>query len=341
MLPGVNQTIADAMSTVLARPLLMAVPLLLDLVLWLGWQFSARPLSSWLAREVDNAGGPDSSLVRDEVLAFGERARVNDLLAAGVPSIFGGLPRDSVVSLLISLFAPMVTRGVDRGKMFDSWGDGLLTTFTPANGFGVVGLGMLFLIVATVIAVVFRVPQARLLRGEPLAGHQLASDLAEAWWRLVLLIGLMIGGGAAVLLPVSFGLAVLYLAGINLVALLVIALLLFGGMIAIYTFFAIDAIVLNRAGPLQAISLSMVVVRNNFAMTFRFVAVTVLIGTGVLHVWDTLIGNPPGIAIALLGNAFLGTVLSLASMQFYQDRYRQLDPNLIRKALTGGLRFIR
>lgn len=341
VLHGVNETIANALSTVLARPGLMLVPLALDLVLWLGWQFSAVPLTNWLGREMERNGGNDGPTVAEEVLEFGERARVNDLLAAGIPSVFGGLPKDSILNLLVATFAPALTRGVDRANMYREWEDGLLSTITAANGFGVFTLGVLFLFASTVFAVLFRVPQARLLRGEALQGLPIVQDLIQSWWRLLLLVALLFGIGIVVLLPVTLVLAVLYLAGINLVALLILGLFGLGGLVALYTFFAIDAIVLNRAGPLQAISLSMAVVRENLGMSFRFVVVSVLIGTGILRVWDVLIENPPGIVIALLANAFLGTGLSLASMQFYQERYRRLDPNVARRALSAGRRWFR
>jgi hypothetical protein len=58
-------------------------------------------------------------------------------------------------------------------------------------------------------------------------------------------------------------------------------------------------------------------------------------------VWDVLIENPPGIVIALVANAFLGTGLSIASMMFFQERFRQLDPNAARKAQTPGRRWFR
>jgi hypothetical protein len=335
-LSGVNQTIADALSLLLARPLLMVLPLLIDLMLWLGWQISPKPFTNWLSREMLQNGGDDGPTVAREVLSFGERARVNDLIAAGLPSVFGGIPKDSIFSLLLSIFAPGLTRGVDRAHMYGDWGSGLLAILTPPNGFGVFFLAVILLSFSTVLAVVFRVPQARILREEPMSFGAVLRDMLECWWRLALMIAMVFAVGLVVLLPILLVLGVLYLLGINLVALLVLGLFVFGGLAAMYTFFAVDAIVLNRAGPLQSISLSFTVVRANFGPTFRFAVVSLLIATGILRVWDVLIENPPGIAIALLANAFLGTGLSLASMLFFQDRFRSLDPNVARKALSVG-----
>ena len=338
---GVNQTIANALSLVLVRPLLMLVPLLLDLGLWLAWQISPKPFTTWLSGEMMSNGGDDGPTVAKEVLSFGERARVNDLVAAMTPSMFGGIPKDSIVSLLLTLFTPGLTRGVDRANLFSDWESGLLSTLTPQNGFGVFFLAGILLVASTVFAVIFRVPQARTIREESMAFGEVVRDMFECWWRMGLLVALVIAVFAVVVVPIVLVLAVLYLVGINLVALLVLGLFVFGGLAAMYTYFSIDAIILNRAGPLQAISLSFAVVRENFGPTFRFVVVSLLIGTGILRVWDVLIENPPGIVIALVVNAFLGTGLSIASMMFFQDRFRQLEPNVARKALTLRNRWFR
>ncbi|MEJ7838764.1 MAG: hypothetical protein WKF81_08105 [Thermomicrobiales bacterium] len=341
VLNGVVQTIANGLSLVLARPLLMIVPLIMDLVLWLAWQISPKPFTNWLSREMESNGGSDGPAVAEEVLAFGERARVNDLAAAMVPSVFSGLPKDSIISLLLTIFTPGLARGVDRGNVFDDWENGLLSTLTPQNGFGVFFLSIVLLAVSTFFAVLFKVPQARIIREEPMTPSALTRDIFATWWRLALLLALIVSIFLVVIFPILLILGVLYLLGINLVAILVLGLFVFGGMAAMYTFFAMDAIVLNRFGPVQSLSVSFAVVRGNFGPTFRFAVVSLLIATGVIRVWDVLIENPPGIAIALVANAFLGTGLSIASLMFFQDRFRRLDPVVAGKAASFGPRWFR
>lgn len=340
-LNGVVPTIANALSLVLVRPWLMVLPLTIDLVLWLAWQISPKPFTNWLSREMINSGGSDGPAVADEVLSFGERARVNDLAAAMVPSVFSGIPKDSIISLLLTVFTPGLTRGVDRAHIFDDWESGLLTTLTPQNGFGVVFLAVVLLGFSTVFAVLFRVPQARMIREESMNPSAVVRDILQTWWRLALLLILVTAIFIVIVLPIVVILGVLYLLGINLIALLVLGLFVVGGMAAMYSFFAMDAMVLNRAGPLQSLSVSFAVVRANLGPTFRFAVVSLLIGTGVIRVWDVLIENPPGIALALVANAFLGTGLSVASMMFFQDRFRRLDPVAVRKAESIGSRWFR
>jgi hypothetical protein len=340
-LAGVNQTIANALSLLLVRPMLMVVPIVLDLLLWLAWQISPKPITNWLSQLMIDNGGNDGPAAAKEILAIGERARVNDFLATMTPSLFGGIPKDSILAVLLAVVAPGLSGGVDRSHMYRNWDQGLLTMWTPPNGFSVFTLALILIGFSTIFAVVFRVPQARAIREEAMTVRGLLKDMLDCWWKLAILIAILIVVGLVVVLPVFLVFGILYLVGINLVALLVLGLFVFGGMIAMYTFFTIDAIVLNRAGPLQALSLSFAVVRENFGPTCRFVLVSLLIGTGVLRVWDVLIENPPGIAIALVGNAFLGTGLSLASMLFFQDRLRLLDPKVIRRSRTIGRRWFR
>lgn len=338
---GVNQTIANALSLVLARPLLMVVPLVLDLLLWLAWQVSPKPLTNWLSQIMIDNGGEDGPAAAREILSLGERARVNDLLAAMTPSLFGGIPKDSILTIILALLAPGLTRGIDRSHMYRDWDSGLLSLLTPPNGFGVFTLAIMLLGMSTIIAVAFRVPQARAIREEAMSIRAVLKDMVECWWKLAVLIAIVIVVGTIVFLPIFLMIGILYLLGINLVALLVLGLFVFGGMVAVYTFFAIDAIVLNRSGPVQGLSLSFAVVRENFGPTCRFVVVSLLIATGVLRVWDVLIENPPGLVIALLANAFLGTGLSIASMMFFRDRLLLLDPNLVKRSNSFGRRLFR
>jgi len=340
-LHGVNQTIANALSMLLARPLLMLLPLVLDICLWLGWQFSPEPFTTWLGKVMIDNGGSDGPAAAREIFEIGERARVNDLLATLTPSIFGGVPKDSFLTILLALFAPNLIGGIDRRHMVNDWDEGLFAMLIPENGLGVFALALFFLAGSTVLAVAFRVPQARAIREEPVSLRGVVIDMLECWWKLLVLIALLLVVGAAIILPLFIIVGILYLLGINLMALVVLGLLVFGGMVAMYTYFTIDAVVLNRAGPLQAISLSYAVVRENFGPCSRFIFTSMLIFTGVLQVWDVLVENPPGVFIALVGNAFLGTGLSIASMLFFNDRLRLLDPNTVLRAASVSRRWFR
>jgi hypothetical protein len=48
---------------------------------------------------------------------------------------------------------------------------------------------------------------------------------------------------------------------------------------------------------------------------------TRLIRTGFGYVWPRLTGSVPGLAVSVLGNAFLGAGLAAATLCFYRDSY--------------------
>jgi hypothetical protein len=136
-------------------------------------------------------------------------------------------------------------------------------------------------------------------------------------------VGVLIG--AAVLL----GLPVVLLIGFTaLVSPPVAALggaLVGGGVLfaAIHLFFAIDAIFVSSAGPLAAIQRSVGVVRRHPRASIILILLTWLILAGMAQVWDILGNNlqaPFGVALGILGNAYIASGLIAAGMIFYTQR---------------------
>lgn len=321
-LSGVVETIAEGFSVVLARPWLLVIPLLSDLVLWLGLQISSRPLADSLGRLMVEQGGANGQIAADEIVKIGARAHVNDVGAFLIPSLFSGVARDSLLAALFSLIASPLTRGIERGKMYGGWGAGLVGEWDPGKWFGVLGLIAVFLAVSTILLVLFQVPLAIAVRHEQRGPRRLAGAMGMAWTRVIGLFILATAAGALLFGPLTIGIAVLLLVGIDLTAILSFFLLIGGGVLAVYSLFVINAIVVSEVGPVTAVRYSFAIVRRNFGESLRFGGTSLLIATGSLQIWKHLIENPPGIVLSLLGNAFIGTGLVLASMVFYYDRLR-------------------
>ncbi len=330
---GVVETIAEGFSVALARPWLLAIPLLSDLVLWLGLQISSRPLTESLGRLMVDQGGANGQLAADELAKIGQRAHINDIGAFLIPSLFSGIARDSLLAALFSMIAPPLTRGVERSKMYGDWGAGLIGQWHPGQWFGVLGLMTAFLFFSTVLLVLFQVPLANAVRQERRGVRSVAGAMAMAWTRIIGLFLLAAIAGGVVFVPLTIGVAVLLLLGIDLTALLSLMILLGGGVLAVYTFFVLNAIVVSEVGPITAVRYSFAIVRRNFGDTLRFGGTSLLIATGSLQIWRHLVENPPGIVLSLLGNAFIGTGLVLAGMLFYDDRLRGWQQNP-----RGGMR---
>lgn len=323
-LSGVLETIAAGLSLVMARPYLVVLPIVIDLITWLGFQFSAISLIDPLRRLMIENGGANGPAASRELEELGERLRVNDMLAALTPSVFGGLPKDSFLNLLLAVIAPPVTRGIDRTEMYGSWGNGLTDVQDPGSWFAILGVATGFFALATFLIVLFRVPIARSVRGDDDRVPGFLRECIDAWARLVMLGLLFVATAVLVVGPLLIGVGVLVLLGIDLTAMVAIALFIFGGMIALYTFFALDAMFIARLGPVASLRMSVTVVKRNMGATARFALATIIMATGALQVWSTIVQNTPGIFIALIGNAVLGTGLSIASMMFFHDRFQTL-----------------
>lgn len=319
---GVLDTIAAGLSMVIARPYLLLLPLLADVITWLGVQISGKALLDRVGRLMLDQGGENGPDAARVISGLNDNLRINDVGTSLLPSVFGGLSRETAFNLLVHTLAPGITHGVKRGDIFANWAGGPFQTWSPDSWMAVVGIGSLLFFLATVLTVVFRVPIAFAVRGERPSAGQLLRQTTLGWIRVVGLV-LIVGVSAGILIvPVAVASGIFLLLGLNLVGVLSLALIIFGGLAAMYTLFIFDAMLVNAVGPIRAIRQSYRVVREHFGSSMRLAFANLLIATGLLQVWQVIMENPPGIVIALVGNALVGTGLSVASMKFFYDRSR-------------------
>jgi hypothetical protein len=102
--------------------------------------------------------------------------------------------------------------------------------------------------------------------------------------------------------------------------LLVLAGVLFA---VVHLFFAVDAIFVSRAGPLAAIQRSVGLVRQHPRPSMGLIALSWLILAGMARVWDVLgnaVQSPYGVALGILGNAYIASGIIAAGMIFYTQR---------------------
>jgi hypothetical protein len=291
-----------------------------DLVLWLLVNVSLMPLANNFARFIETSGAADSELAAESLRKLGERLQVSDGLSAFLPSIFSGLPLDTFLNVLVTLLSPNVGFGIDRATVYDTWGMGLFGGWTPASAVAVAFIGLLCLIGGTFLLALYRVPLARAVRGDTTS--RLWPEIGKAWLHFVGYLLLMAVAVVAAMIPLFFASMVFLILGFNLVFVVTMALFIFGGMASIYTLFMVDAMLLHRIGPIRAFTMSRKIGRSYFAQTSRFALTSLLFLLGALHLWSRTVETMPGIVIALIANAFLGTGLSFASMLFYSDRFR-------------------
>lgn len=317
---GVLDTIADGLTFVLEHPRIMILPLVVDLVLWLFIHVSLAPLANNVARFLEDSGTTDADLAAEGLRDIGARVQVSDGLGAFLPSLFSGLPLDSFLNVLVTTMSPNMGLGIDREAIYETWERGLLAAWTPDSAGVVALIGLGCLVVGTLLLVLYRVPMARAVRGDTTS--RLMPEIGKAWMHFIAYLVLMAVAVVIAMVPLFLATMVLLILGFNLVFIMVMALFIFGGMVSISTLFTVDAMLLHRIGPIQALRMSWSVGRVNFAQTSRFALTSLLFLMGSLHLWSRMVETMPGIAIALVVNAFIGTGLSFASMLFYSDRFR-------------------
>jgi hypothetical protein len=137
------------------------------------------------------------------------------------------------------------------------------------------------------------------------------------------LVGLLTMGS------VLFGLPVVLLIGFTalvsppvavLASVLLAAAVLFA---TVHLFFAVDAIFISHVGPLAAIQRSVSLVRRNLWHSVALIVLTWLILAGMGRVWEVLansLQSPYGVAVGILGNAYIASGLIAAGMIFYTQR---------------------
>lgn len=319
---GVFDTVADALSFLLERPGLMLIPLLADLVVWLLLNVSIRPLTDNIARFIERSGAADSDIAAKGIRQVGEQVQASDALGAFLPSIFSGLPLDSVLNILVTGLSPAMRVGIDRTALHDSWETGLLGAWSPgsAGAVALVGVGCLF--VGTLLLAVYRVPLARAVRGESLSS--LMPEILQAWMHFIGYLALLAAAAVIALIPLFIASMVFLILGFNLVFVVTMALMIFGGMASVYTLFTVDAMLLHRVGPIRALRVNFQIGRTYFGQVARFALTSIFVLLGALQIWSRTVDSMPGLLLALVANAFLGTTFAVASMLFYTDRMRQL-----------------
>jgi hypothetical protein len=309
---GVIETLSAGYAALNRHLWVLLLPIVVDLVLWLGPFVSFSPL-------VDPAVTRASELTRR---AQGGSTRGQDVPEVGgsvealrvwVIDRVGGTNALSLIArgpLAIPTLA--VSQSSSRGLAFVSdWRTGLgVLTATAAGGLLLGGLFYRSLAAASSAA-----------RPNPLAmGRMTLRDVARVVGLIAALagIGLLLGLPLLVLLGYTAVTASLTVAAGASV--MIVAAVLFVGL---HLFFAINAIFVSNIGPLAAIQHSVRLVRRYVWPTVALILLSWLILAGMTRVWDVVANTlqaPFGVVVSMLGNAYIASGLILASMIFYAER---------------------
>lgn len=310
--PGIIDVLGTGYEQINRRPWLILLPLLIDLLLWRGPLVTPGPYFQGLFaayfRAVNEAGIPVEDAANLEQMRQNAEAVVAGFnmlsllvlnFVASVPTTGGG-PRAAT--------AAVVT--IDNGWLFL----GLLAVLELAGLlFGCIYYGL----VAQQIRDGFIDPSRLLAK----LGFYFKTVLTLA----LLLLGVFVFAG----LPLSVIAALLLLAGGPLAG---PALGVFMGALylallwaVLFLYFVIDAVVVSEVPPRRAILSSVSVVRGNFWSTLAFVVLVFIITAGTQIIWSNLGDSAWGTIAGMVGNAYIASGLTAASMYFYKDRLAGLE----------------
>jgi hypothetical protein len=321
---GVIETLSAGYSAVNRHLWILLLPILLDVFLWLGPHVSYSPLvgpavtqaSEW-TRQV--ALGPRRAPTNSELLNRLDENRQWIIDHA-----------DDVNGLALLSWGPIAlpSLGVlpspnDELAFVSGWVEGLVLL--------VACIGVSLLLGAWFYGSLAAASSGA--RGGPLAAGRGAPRAVIGVLGLVgVELGTMLLLGLPVMLLIGFT-AVVSPPVALLGGLLVTAGLLFA---SVHLFFTIPAIFVSKAGPLAAIQRSVVLVRRHLRPSIGLIGLTWLILAGMARVWDILatsLQSPYGVALGILGNAYIASGLIAAGMIFYIQRTEStpataaVDPN--------------
>ena len=316
---GIIDSLSAGYRFVGRRLYLLAIPVLLDLLLWLAPRFSIAPLLDGVA-----------TFYADTMTAAGEQAgaqmttNLGDIpqmaqMTAATIRLFG-----EIFNLLTALVSSTI---MHVPSLVAAWA--LPTARGNVCGFGTggaaFGLWLGIAVVGLFVGVLFiELLSASLPLGvsaKPVGVDDLLRATVRHWGRVlrfVLVIALVL---MLLLIPYSLvmGLLLLILPTLSYG----IAALSFGMIFVlfIYLYFVTTAIVVDDLGVRDAVRASMTLVRNNMLRVIGFVVLINVISIGIGLLLNNLAAiQPVGTFAAILLNAYIGTGLAMALLVFYRSR---------------------
>jgi len=306
---GIIDALSNGFALVARRPWALLVPIAFNLFLWLGPQVNAKPIFDQMVALL-NASAPAVNMTpetlqglqasTDTLKTMGESFNVLNiaaLFALGVPALLGleTLPTDP-----------------PRAPWFVVGNLGTLMAFA-----------VLCALIGIFIASVYLETIARAVRRDA-AAQPFAPRVLKSYLNTGLLVALALFGVLALLSPFMIGATIVSLLSQGLASFILIAGFMLALWAILYLAFALPAVFVSGANPVQAIWNSVTVFRYNSWSAMGLVFLIYLIQMGFSLVWQQLISSAWGAAFNIVANAFLGTGLVAAAMLFYHDRFTWL-----------------
>lgn len=313
--PSIITTINLGFQAINRRVWVIAVPILLDLFLWLGPRVSPQPLLQGILRQVPQQARQQLQAVFDQWRDTGIDLRVNGSVLNFVRLLSGTdwIPQ--------SPWEPTIWH---VGSMAALLGALLLIN--------VVGL----LVSAINLLLIGDAVRHSAAARPPSPGESQAASGTSFAWRFLRLFARLGGvvalwSGLALLVVAPFAILASLLTFVS--AALGLAMLLLGLVVVVWmaftASFAFDAVVVSGVQPARALLGSVMLVRRWFWSAIGLIVVSGLIFTGMRVVWQMVASlGLPGVLIAFAGSGYIGAGLVAAHLMFYRDRIQSVTvPN--------------
>lgn len=297
---GTIDTLAAGFTLVGKNLWLMAIPILLDVLLWIAPKLSVAPVVAQV-----------TASLRDGLATLGAKGGVD----VGVSEMFESLG----ASLQASAGRANVLATLTWGRLGVP-GVASLRQIRPAtdrvlelNSYGQwIGVEAALLLIGLLLACAFLAMIAQTVGGEKLDMRKLVRRLPTHWLRLLVL-----------LVPLAFVLMTVLGSSVVLGDL---SFLMWAVMIwaLVYVSFVPQAIIMSEQPALRAVVVSMTVVRQSFWPSFWLLVLVNVINLGLSTVWARVLGSNVGMAATILLNAYIGTSLTAARFIYYRDRVAAL-----------------
>jgi hypothetical protein len=302
---GVIRSLLSGFDLVTRHPELMALPVLLDLFLWLGPRLSAYPLFQALINLMRLSATPDAlGTWSQQMEAFqkllDQASQASNLFwwlspaLLGVPGLMVGTP---------ALKVPV----------------GPLAVWSVSSVLVYMGLFLLLSIIGLGLAASYWGLVSSRVRQQPLS----LGRIAVLWWGLIKVALLLVLLALLIGLPTLFvGLLVGQFSSLvgGFITMVGVLMLLW---ILLYLAFTIHGVALRGARVFQSVWASIMLMRTQSLPTMGLIMIALLIYIGMGFVWSIPPTDSWLEAAGILGHAFTATGLITATALYYVDRTQE------------------
>ena len=305
--PGVMGSLRHGFNAVSSHVWLILLPLLLDLLLWLGPRLSVgtlvNPFFKLAFSQMRTTMTSSSDLQRFAVYqsAFSEMVEHFNLL-----SLVGRLQTFPVgISSLLAQTMPVKT----------PLGSQDVVQITSLPGF--LGLAFLFTVVGWVMGGLYFRSVSGIALGD--ANRVTMISLSWAIIQTLLLSFLWVVGLIVILIPTMVVLTFLTLLSPLLASGILLIALFFSFWLIVPLFFTPHGIFVRRQNAFYSIFTSLKMARFTLPTSALFVLCVFLLTTGLNYLWSVPTGDSWMLLVGIAGHAFITTALLAASFVYYRD----------------------